>query len=105
MNLLLHPELVKMLHGFWYRFRFLCIYMVIGALSLFLELAIRSQLLLLGVHVYHATTLSLILGILFAFFGNIYFIVAKKIEASVTPIKPKWVKPRKLSVAINKGRL
>jgi SAM-dependent methyltransferase len=39
------------------------------------------------------------------FFGNIYFIVAKKIEASVTPIKPKWVKPRKLSVAINKGRL
>ena len=39
------------------------------------------------------------------FFGNIYFIVAKKIETSVTPIKPKWIKPRKLSVAISKGHL
>ena len=39
------------------------------------------------------------------FFGNIYFIVAKKIETSVTPIKPKWIKPRKLSVVISKGHL
>jgi SAM-dependent methyltransferase len=39
------------------------------------------------------------------FFGNICFIVAKKIETSVTPIKPKWIKPRKLSVVINKGHL
>ena len=39
------------------------------------------------------------------FFGNIYFIVAKKIEATITPIKPKWIKPKKLSVVINKGYL
>ena len=39
------------------------------------------------------------------FFGNIYFIVAKKRETIVTPIKPKWVKPKKLSVVINKGYL
>ena len=41
----------------------------------------------------------------FPFFGNIYFIVAKKMETTVTPIKPKWIKPKKLSVAINKGHL
>ena len=39
------------------------------------------------------------------FFGNIYFVVAKKMEANITTIKPKWVKPKKLSVAINKGYL
>lgn len=39
------------------------------------------------------------------FFGNIYLVVAKKMEASITPIKPKWIKPKKLSVAINKGHL
>ena len=37
------------------------------------------------------------------FFGNIYFIVAKKIEASITPIKPRLTKSKKLSVVINKG--
>ena len=39
------------------------------------------------------------------FFGNIYFIVAKKMEATVTPIKPKWINQKKLSVLINKGHL
>ena len=39
------------------------------------------------------------------FFGNIYFIVAKKIETSVTPIKPNSIKPKKLSVLINKGHI
>jgi ribulose-phosphate 3-epimerase len=73
MNILLHPELVKILHGFWYRFRFLSLYMVIGFLSLLLELALRSQLQFIGFHVYLATILSLMLGILFAFFGNAYF--------------------------------
>jgi ribulose-phosphate 3-epimerase len=71
--MILHPELEKILHSFWYRFRFLSVYMVIGALSLLLELAIRSQLQYFGFHVYIATALSLMLGILFAFFGNTYF--------------------------------
>ena len=39
------------------------------------------------------------------FFGNIYFIVAKKMETTVTPIKPKWINQKKLSVLINKGHL
>ena len=39
------------------------------------------------------------------FFGNIYFIVAKKMETIVTPINPKWIRPKKLSIAINKGYL
>jgi ribulose-phosphate 3-epimerase len=73
LKLLLHPEFVKLLHGFWYRFRFLSIYIVIGVLSLLLELAIRSQLQFIGFHVYLATASSFMLGILFAFFGNIYF--------------------------------
>ena len=38
-------------------------------------------------------------------FGNIYFISAKKIESSVTPIKPKWIRTKKLSIVINKGNL
>lgn len=71
--MLFHPEFLKILHIFWYRFRFLSLYVVIGALSLLLELALRSQLLFIGFHVYLATTLSLILSILFAFFGNTYF--------------------------------
>jgi pentose-5-phosphate-3-epimerase/putative flippase GtrA len=68
-----HPELEKILHELWYRFRFLSLYILIGILSLFLELTLRSQLQFLGFHVYLATALSLILGILFAFFGNTYF--------------------------------
>jgi pentose-5-phosphate-3-epimerase/putative flippase GtrA len=71
--MLFHPEFLKILHVFWYRFRFLGLYMVIGALSLSLELALRSQLIFLGFHVYLATTISLIMGILVAFFGNTYF--------------------------------
>ena len=39
------------------------------------------------------------------FFGNIYFIVAKKMETTITPIKPGWIKQKKISVAINKGHL
>ena len=70
MNMILHPELVKILHGFWYRFRFLSLYIVIGVLSLLLELSLRSQLLFIGFHVYLATSLSLVMGILFAFFGT-----------------------------------
>jgi pentose-5-phosphate-3-epimerase/putative flippase GtrA len=73
MKFVLHPEFVKILHAFWYRFRFLSIYILIGILSLLLELAIRSQLLFLGFHVYAATVLSLAISILFAFFGNTYF--------------------------------
>jgi ribulose-phosphate 3-epimerase len=47
--------------------------MVIGLISLLLELALRSQLQFIGFHVYLATAFSLTLGILFAFFGNTYF--------------------------------
>jgi pentose-5-phosphate-3-epimerase/putative flippase GtrA len=72
MKLLLHPELVKIIHEFWYRFRFLFLYIVIGVLSLLLELAIRSQLLFLGIHLYPVNVISLMVGILFAFFGNTY---------------------------------
>ena len=68
-----NPELLKILHVFWYRFRFLSLYMVIGVLSLLLELALRSQLMFLGIQNYLATAISLIMGILFAFFGNTYF--------------------------------
>ena len=72
MTRLLHPELVKIMHEFWYRCRFLFLYIVIGVLSLLLELAIRSQLLFLGIHIYPATAISLMVGILFAFSGNTF---------------------------------
>ena len=71
--MLFHPEFLKFIHVFWYRSRFLSIYIVIGFLSLLLELALRSQLIFLGVHIYLATIISFVMGILFAFFGNTYF--------------------------------
>ena len=52
MNQLLHPEIIKILHGFIYRFRFLGVYIVIGMLSILLELAVRRQLELLGINFY-----------------------------------------------------
>ena len=38
-------------------------------------------------------------------FGNIYCILAKKIMPGVTPIKPKWNRPKKIAVALNKGNI
>ncbi len=73
MNQLLHPEVIKILHGFIYRFRFLGVYIVIGVLSILLELVVRRQLELLGVNLYFTTALSLAVGIVFAFLGNVYF--------------------------------
>ena len=73
MTQLLHPEIVKILHGFIYRFRFLGIYIVIGILSILLELGVRRQLELQGFNYYISTALSLAIGIVFAFFGNVYF--------------------------------
>jgi len=72
MKSLFHPEFLKILYGFWYRFRFLGLYTVIGLFSLLLELAVRSQLKLLGVSEVLATIFSLTIGILFAFFGNTF---------------------------------
>jgi len=68
-----HPQFLKILHSFWYRFRFLSLYILIGTLSILLELALRSQLIFFGFQVYLATAISIIIGILFAFFGNTYF--------------------------------
>lgn len=73
MNQLLHPEILKILHELWYRFRFFVLYIIIGILSLLLEVVVRSQLLSTGINPYLATSCSLTLGIFFAYFGNIYF--------------------------------
>jgi len=73
LNQLLHPEILKILHEVWYRFRFFALYIIIGIFSLLLEVVVRSQLLSTGLHMYLATSCSLTLGILFAFFGNTYF--------------------------------
>ena len=73
MNQLLHPELSYNLHGFLYRFRFLGVYIFIGLLSILLELAVRRQFELMGVNLYVNGAVSLAIGIVFAFFGNVYF--------------------------------
>ena len=73
MNQLLHPEIIKILHGFIYRFRFLGVYIVIGILSILLELAVRRQFELLGINFYITGAVSMAIGIVFAFFGNVYF--------------------------------
>ena len=73
MSKLLHPEALSALHMFYYRFRFLGIYIVIGFLSLMLELGIRLQLLWIGLPTTLATIVSLAMGIVFAFIGNAWF--------------------------------
>ncbi len=69
----LNPELVSILHGIIYRLRFLINYIIIGFISIVLELFLQTQLVDLGLNIYFSITISLLSGIIFAFFGNVFF--------------------------------
>ena len=73
MKEIFHPDLLRIIDLFWYRFRFLAIYIVIGFLSIILEIIIRYKLISLGFEPVVATILGLISGVFFAFFGNLFF--------------------------------
>lgn len=70
---LIHPDLKPLLHSFWYRFRFLGLYIVIGVMSILLETSLRSKLLSLNIPNEVATSFGVVLGIAFAAFANIRF--------------------------------
>ena len=73
MKEIFHPEILKNIGSIWYRFRFLAIYIVIGFFSILLEVIIRYKLISLGMEPYSATIFGVIIGILFAFIGNLFF--------------------------------
>ena len=73
MKEIFHPEILKNIDSIWYRLRFLTIYIVIGFFSILLEIIIRYKLISLGMEPFSATIFGVIIGILFAFFGNLFF--------------------------------
>ena len=55
---------------FLYKFRFLLLYIIFGVLSLVIEFTIRNYLIALGLNKNYSTLLSVLIGILFAFWSN-----------------------------------
>mgnify|MGYP001255995037 CR=1 FL=1 len=70
---LLNPNIISYFHGIYYRARFLINYIVIGLLSIIIELTVQNQLINFGINIYASIMISIFIGIIFAFFGNIYF--------------------------------
>ena len=70
---ILNPYLTSHLHGIFYRSRFLINYIIIGFISIIIELLIQNKLIDLNFNIYFATLISISIGISFAFFGNIFF--------------------------------
>ena len=70
MNKIINPIIQVKLQKFLYRFRFLGLYIVFGILSLIIEILIRSFLISYIPNHNAVTIISIICGILFAFFAN-----------------------------------
>lgn len=73
MTIILHPALDARISILIYRFRFLTLYTVFGAISLMLEIIVRSYLIDIDVNTIAATLLAIIVGIFFAFWANVIF--------------------------------
>ena len=67
------PHFVSIAHGIIYRARFLFNYVIIGFLSVIIELLFQTRLIELGINIYISSIISILIGISFAFIGNIYF--------------------------------
>jgi ribulose-phosphate 3-epimerase len=81
----LHPNIKKLIHSFYYRSRYLIIYILIGIISIIFELQIRSFLIKFNVNEFQSSIFSLPISITTAFLLNIKFnfkIQRKKIKES-----------------------
>ena len=97
--MLFSSELKKDLNFTFYRYRHILIYIIIGFFSLVVELLIRKQLLIFGLHSNLSIILSISVGILVAFILNIklnfyipkhlllrslvYFVIISVLSASI----------------------
>ena len=70
---IIHPELISSIHYFFYKTRYLLSYVIIGIMSIVLELFIQLQMTILGLNIYLCIITSISIGITFAFFANAYF--------------------------------
>ena len=67
------PQIISKVHGLIYRGRFLFNYIIIGFSSLMIELFLQTTLIDFGINVYISSIASILIGISFAFVGNILF--------------------------------
>ena len=67
------PHIISKAHGLIYRGRFLFNYVIIGFSSLIIELFLQTRLIDFGINVYFSSIVSILIGIVFAFVGNILF--------------------------------
>ena len=70
MERLLGNKINARINLFFYKIRFLALYIIFGVLSLIIEFTIRSYLITLSLNNSYATILGVLSGILFAFWSN-----------------------------------
>tara|TARA_Y100000996_G_scaffold383583_1_gene339642 strand:+ start:675 stop:1745 length:1071 start_codon:yes stop_codon:yes gene_type:complete len=81
----LHPNTRKILYSFYFKSRYLIVYILIGIISIVFELQLRSILIKLGINDFKSSVISLPISIITAFLLNIKFnfkIPQKKIGQS-----------------------
>ena len=73
MERLLGNKINARINLFFYKIRFLALYIIFGVLSLIIEFTIRNYLITLSLNNSYATILGVLSGILFAFWSNSKF--------------------------------
>lgn len=82
----IHPDKKKIVYSFYFKLRYLIIYIFIGIISILFELQIRSFLIKFNINDFHSSIISLPISIFIAFILNINFnfkIQKKKIRQSL----------------------
>jgi len=69
----LNPLFEARINTFIYKFRFLGLYIAIGFISLLLEFFLRPYFIKMGFNHFFSTLISILLGILFAFWANVKY--------------------------------
>ena len=67
------PHIISKAHGLIYRGRFLFNYVLIGFSAVMIELLLQTTFIKFGINIYISSIASILIGISFAFVGNILF--------------------------------
>ena len=67
------PQIISKAHGLIYRGRFLFNYIIIGFSAVMIELFLQARLVEFGIDIYISSIISILIGIIFCFVGNIFF--------------------------------
>ncbi len=73
MNKVLNPYIHAKLEKFFYKFRFLGLYIIFGTLSLVIEFLCRNYFIFLKYNLYFATITAVTIGVIFAFWANVKY--------------------------------